>query len=89
MPPLLNFQMRTNVPHSIAIGDIVGQPMLGHKALPSRRPRCQKARKPGSRQLIGALEDVLIFKKSVGPQYIVTCLSRMADRRQRTHFGVV
>ena len=25
-------QMRTNVPHIFAIGDIVGQPMLAHKA---------------------------------------------------------
>ncbi len=27
-------QMRTNVPHIFAIGDIVGQPMLAHKAVP-------------------------------------------------------
>jgi dihydrolipoamide dehydrogenase len=27
-------QMRTNVPHIFAIGDVVGQPMLAHKALP-------------------------------------------------------
>ncbi len=27
-------QMRTNVPHIYAIGDVVGQPMLAHKALP-------------------------------------------------------
>lgn len=27
-------QMRTNVPHIYAIGDIVGQPMLAHKAIP-------------------------------------------------------
>src|SRR5690606_8160617 len=26
-------QMRTNVPHVFAIGDIVGQPMLAHKAV--------------------------------------------------------
>jgi dihydrolipoamide dehydrogenase len=25
-------QMRTNVPHIFAIGDIVGEPMLAHKA---------------------------------------------------------
>jgi len=25
--------MRTNVPHIFAIGDIVGQPMLAHKAV--------------------------------------------------------
>jgi pyruvate/2-oxoglutarate dehydrogenase complex dihydrolipoamide dehydrogenase (E3) component len=32
---LINFdiQMRTNVPHIFAIGDIVGQPMLAHKAV--------------------------------------------------------
>lgn len=27
-------QMRTNVPHIFAIGDVVGQPMLAHKAMP-------------------------------------------------------
>jgi len=27
-------QMRTNIPHIYAIGDIVGQPMLAHKAIP-------------------------------------------------------
>lgn len=27
-------QMRTNMPHIFAIGDIVGQPMLAHKAIP-------------------------------------------------------
>ena len=26
-------QMRTNVPHIFAIGDVVGQPMLAHKAV--------------------------------------------------------
>jgi dihydrolipoamide dehydrogenase len=29
----VNRQMRTNVPHIFAIGDIVGQPMLAHKAM--------------------------------------------------------
>ncbi|KPF53601.1 dihydrolipoamide dehydrogenase [beta proteobacterium AAP51] len=29
----VNQQMRTNVPHIFAIGDIVGQPMLAHKAV--------------------------------------------------------
>jgi dihydrolipoamide dehydrogenase len=27
-------QMRTNIPHIFAIGDVVGQPMLAHKAVP-------------------------------------------------------
>jgi len=30
----VNAQMQTNVPHIFAIGDIVGQPMLAHKAIP-------------------------------------------------------
>ncbi|HTM63716.1 MAG TPA: dihydrolipoyl dehydrogenase [Gammaproteobacteria bacterium] len=30
-------QMRTNVPHIFAIGDIVGNPMLAHKAMPEGR----------------------------------------------------
>jgi len=29
----VNAQMRTNVPHIFAIGDVVGQPMLAHKAV--------------------------------------------------------
>ena len=32
-------QMRTNIPHIFAIGDIVGQPMLAHKAKAKWRPR--------------------------------------------------
>ena len=30
-------QMRTNVPHIFAIGDMVGNPMLAHKAMPEGR----------------------------------------------------
>lgn len=30
-------QLRTNVPHIFAIGDVVGQPMLAHKAIPEGR----------------------------------------------------
>ncbi len=30
-------QMRTNIPHIFAIGDVVGQPMLAHKAIPQGR----------------------------------------------------
>lgn len=30
----VNSQMKTNVPHIYAIGDIIGQPMLAHKAVP-------------------------------------------------------
>jgi dihydrolipoamide dehydrogenase len=30
-------QMRTNVPHISAIGDVIGQPMLAHKAIPEGR----------------------------------------------------
>lgn len=34
---LVDKQLRTNVPHIFAIGDIVGQPMLAHKAVPEGR----------------------------------------------------
>ncbi|MBY0545427.1 MAG: dihydrolipoyl dehydrogenase [Gammaproteobacteria bacterium] len=34
---LVDNQLRTNVPHIFAIGDIVGQPMLAHKAIPEGR----------------------------------------------------
>ena len=30
-------QLRTNVPHIFAIGDVIGQPMLAHKAVPEGR----------------------------------------------------
>lgn len=30
-------QLRTNVPHIFAIGDVIGQPMLAHKAIPEGR----------------------------------------------------
>jgi dihydrolipoamide dehydrogenase len=30
-------QLRTNVPHIYAIGDVIGQPMLAHKAIPEGR----------------------------------------------------
>jgi len=33
----VNNQLQTNVPHIYAIGDIVGQPMLAHKAVPEGR----------------------------------------------------
>lgn len=36
-------QMRTNVPHIFAIGDIVGQPMLAHKAIPEGRVAAEVA----------------------------------------------
>jgi dihydrolipoamide dehydrogenase len=36
-------QMRTNVPHIFAIGDIVGQPMLAHKALHEARVAAEVA----------------------------------------------
>ena len=29
----VDIQIRTNVPHMFAIGDMVGQPMLAHKAV--------------------------------------------------------
>ncbi len=36
-------QLRTNVPHIFAIGDIVGQPMLAHKAVPEGRVAAEVA----------------------------------------------
>ena len=33
----VNKQLQTNVPHIYAIGDVVGQPMLAHKAVPEGR----------------------------------------------------
>jgi dihydrolipoamide dehydrogenase len=35
--PVTNNQMATNVPHIFAIGDIIGQPMLAHKAIHEAR----------------------------------------------------
>jgi len=36
-------QMRTNVPHIFAIGDVVGQPMLAHKAIPEGKVAAEVA----------------------------------------------
>ena len=36
-------QMRTNMPHIFAIGDIVGQPMLAHKAVHEAMSRRKRA----------------------------------------------
>lgn len=33
----VNNQLRTNVPHIFAIGDVIGNPMLAHKAMPEGR----------------------------------------------------
>ena len=45
----VDHQMRTNVPHIFAIGDVVGQPMLAHKATHEGRWRPRSA--PGARAL--------------------------------------
>jgi dihydrolipoamide dehydrogenase len=42
-------QMRTNVPHIFAIGDIVGQPMLAHKAVHEARSRPKSPRRHKAR----------------------------------------
>lgn len=38
----VNKQMQTNVPHIYAIGDIVGQPMLAHKAIPEGKVAAER-----------------------------------------------
>ncbi|MBR7512742.1 FAD-dependent oxidoreductase, partial [Mycobacterium tuberculosis] len=61
-------QQRTNVPHIFAIGDIVGQPMLAHKAVHeghvaaeaahgtvTRHDRQQRAGKPTARDPIPSI----------------------------------
>jgi dihydrolipoamide dehydrogenase len=42
-------QMRTNVPHIFAIGDLVGQPMLAHKATARGQGRRRSRRRPEER----------------------------------------
>ena len=39
-------QMRTNVPHIFAIGDVVGQPMLAHKATHEAKVAAEVALRP-------------------------------------------
>ena len=45
-------QMRTNVPHIFAIGDMVGQPMLAHKA--SHGARSLRKSPPGHKSAFDA-----------------------------------
>jgi hypothetical protein len=42
----VDIQMRTNVPHIFAIGDIVGQPMLAHKAVHESHVAAEVAGRP-------------------------------------------
>jgi pyruvate/2-oxoglutarate dehydrogenase complex dihydrolipoamide dehydrogenase (E3) component len=63
----VDIQMRTNVPHTFAIGGIVGQPMLARKA-PGRKSafglalKQSGARKlPCSRQLVGPIPTPDLF----------------------------
>ena len=42
----VDIQMRTNVPHIFAIGDIVGQPMLAHKAVHEAHAAAEVATHP-------------------------------------------
>ncbi len=48
----VDVQMRTNVPHIFAIGDIVGQPMLAHKAVHEAhvRPKSSPANSRATRR---------------------------------------
>ena len=48
----VDIQMRTNVPHIFAIGDIVGQPMLAHKAVHEAHVAAQVI--PGDKELAAA-----------------------------------
>ena len=45
----VDIQMRTNVPHIFAIGDIVGQPMLAHKAVHEAHVAAEGRRREGDR----------------------------------------
>ncbi len=66
-------QMRTNVPHIFAIGDIVGQPMLAHKA---------DARRPRGRRSCGGREELLRCAR-----HTVRRVHRSRDRVGRHHRG--
>ena len=55
-------QMRTNVPHIFAIGDIVGQPMLAHKAV---HEGARRGRSGGGREVV--LRRARRFRRSPTP----------------------
>jgi pyruvate/2-oxoglutarate dehydrogenase complex dihydrolipoamide dehydrogenase (E3) component len=49
----VDIQMRTNVPHIFAIGDIVGQPMLAHKAVDERHVAGERRRRCWGTNTVG------------------------------------
>ena len=66
-------QMRTNMPHIFAIGDIVGQPMLAHKAVHEAHVAAETAAGKNS-----------VFEARQIP---VGCLYRPGSRMGRSHRG--
>ena len=63
----MDIQMRTNVPHIFAIGDIVGQPMLAHKAVHEAHVAAEVI----AGELLGRSEE-----RRVGKECIAVCRSR-------------
>jgi dihydrolipoamide dehydrogenase len=59
----VNAQMRTNVPHIFAIGDIVGQPMLAHKAVHEAHVAAEviAGEQQGDRELASAAFDARVI----------------------------
>ena len=67
----VDIQMRTNVPHIFAIGDIVGQPMLAHKAVHEAHVAAEviAGELQGNKELASAA-----FNARVIPSVAYTCL---------------
>jgi dihydrolipoamide dehydrogenase len=57
----VDVQMRTNVPHIFAIGDVVGQPMLAHKAVHEAHVAAEVAAGTGRRKLRKARFDARVI----------------------------
>jgi dihydrolipoamide dehydrogenase len=59
----VNAQMRTNVPHIFAIGDVVGQPMLAHKAVHEAHVAAEviAGEQQGHRELASAAFDARVI----------------------------
>ena len=77
-------QMRTNVPHIFAIGDIVGQPMLAHKAVHegARRGRSGARRRSRSSMRGRSRRSPTPIRKSPGPAYRRQCKAQGHQVRQ-------
>ena len=77
-------QMRTNVPHIFAIGDLVGQPMLAHKATHEGKVAAEVAAGQKSEFVARVIPSVAY----TDPEIAWVGLTETEAKKQGVHYGV-